>query len=766
MTLASCADASALAEAIAQRCAGAHPSQDGWRARCPNHNGQSATSLSITPADDRVLLKCFGTCEPGEVVKALGLTMADLFVWRAPQSNSQRRIVRFYDYVDANGLLAHQAVRYDPKDFRQRRPDPANPGQWIWNLQGIEPVLYRLPEVLAAITRGEVIYVTEGERDADNLQALGLTATCNCLGAGKWRASYTECLRGAQVVLLPDHDEPGRKHMRQVASSLHGQANAIRLVELPGLPAKGDVSDWLATGGTRTQLEGLVAATPTWAPETAPTPARDGVWASAVTARDFLLQAEDDVPAHAKDLVVPGCITVVSAPRASGKSLVALYLGVALATGGVFRGERLTQRRVLLVDRDNPPSLVRKRLRWLGAHNVTALKVLTRELAPPLTSKQDWAQFPVTDYDVVLVDSLGAATEGISEKEGRQTQEFLATLKDLARRGPAILALDNTNKAATSYRGRGEKADAVDILYECRNVTGWTPAYGVDWWEDLPDFGEHTWQQRASRRKGQAVLRIAFIPSKFRLGIEPEPFVLEIDTRQDPWTLSDVTEALATAGEQAAQEQSRQAGQQVAHAAAMLVQALQKQPDQPILKTEAQTILEGYGLTRKTARTLLISGGNRDVFPAGEWELRPIPGHPSGTAIGVYLAGTHNDGKRSDTPISTSKIGTNEALSFAVGLPLDGKRSDRVSSRETVPLSDAGLLPQPGHSPAKGGAPFAQEICGSPEMAQPFAGHTPSNTHSDDTCPCVHEYVGTDAAQVVCLDRGQDLGEETDEGVI
>ena len=265
------------------------------------------------------------------------------------------------------------------------------------------------------------------------------------------------------------------------------------------------------------------------------------VWRQAMTAHYFLLQQEADVLAHAKDLVVPGCITVVSAPRASGKSLVALYLGVALATGGVFRDECLVQKRVLLVDRDNPPSLVRKRLRWLGAHQVTALKVLTREVAPPLTDKAAWEQFPVEEYDVVIMDSLGAATEGVSEKEGRQTQEFLATLKDLARRRPALLCLDNTTKAGTNYRGRGEKGDAVDILYECRNITGWTPDHAGDWWEQLPDFGEHTWQQRATRRKGQAVLRVAFIPTKFRLGIEPEPFILEIDTRQEPWTLADVT---------------------------------------------------------------------------------------------------------------------------------------------------------------------------------------------------------------------------------
>ncbi len=185
-------------------------------------------------------------------------------------------------------------------------------------------------------------------------------------------------------------------------------------------------------------------------------------WARAQTAADFLLQDDPDVPADARDLLVPGCITLVAAPRASGKSLVALYLAVALAHGGVFRGEQVPTRRVLLVDRDNPSALIRKRLRWLGAHQVTGLKVLTRDQAPPLTDAAAWAAFPVAAYDVVIVDSIGAATEGVSEKEGKQTQQYLATLKDLARRGPAVLALDN--KPGQHILSTSAELSRLDVL--------------------------------------------------------------------------------------------------------------------------------------------------------------------------------------------------------------------------------------------------------------------------------------------------------------
>jgi hypothetical protein len=457
------------------------------------------------------------------------------------------------------------------------------------------------------------------------------------------------------------------------------------------------------------------------------------VWHQAMTAHDFLLQEEADVLAHVKDVVVPGCITEVSAPRASGKSLVALYLGVALSTGGVFRDERLTQRRVLLVDRDNPPSLIRKRLRWLGAHQVTTLKVLMRDKAPALTDKAAWAQFPAEDYDVVIIDSLGAATEGVSEKEGRQTQEFLATLKDLARRGPALLCLDNTIKAGTNYRGRGEKGDAVDIPYEARNVTGWTPSHAGEWWEQLPDFGEHTWQQRTTRRKGQAVMRVAFIPTKYRLGIEPAPFILEIDTRQEPWTLADVTADIATAKEQAAQEVSRQQRAKIAHAEAQLIQAIvARSPDAPLLKEEAVILLCGCGLTRKTARTLLESGGNRDVYPQGQWTIRPIAGHPSGKALGVYPAGEENDGGRSNVIQFPRQYTPIDQPPSAVGSVLDGERSASFASSDKAGVNGFDLSPQQGNYTAEGDTHPDEQLCGDFEVDGPSAGLLPSSAALDD----------------------------------
>ena len=176
--------------------------------------------------------------------------------------NGHRRIVTTYDYVDAHGVLVHQTVRLTPKAFRQRRPDPVTPGAWIWNLEGIELVLYHLPQVLAAMQRGETIYVVEGEKDAEALQALGLTATCNAMGAGKWRPSYSEALRDASVVVVPDNDPPGHQHAREICAALAGIAARRKIVPLHTDTLHSDVSDWLHAGGTRAALEAKVEETP------------------------------------------------------------------------------------------------------------------------------------------------------------------------------------------------------------------------------------------------------------------------------------------------------------------------------------------------------------------------------------------------------------------------------------------------------------------------------------------------------------------------
>ncbi len=200
-----------------------------------------------------------------------------------------------YDYIDADGTLVYQVVRYAPKDFRQRRPD--GKGGWIWNLAGVERILYRLPELLAA-DPDQPIFACEGEKDADNVAALGLVATTCSGGAGKWHLiNDLRPLEGRQVVILPDNDPGGQglRHAEEVATSLQGIAASVKRLELPGLPANGgDVSDWIDSGGTAGNLLELAADAPEWAAPRGPTESGDQSIPSSDWLENLLQSATDD----------------------------------------------------------------------------------------------------------------------------------------------------------------------------------------------------------------------------------------------------------------------------------------------------------------------------------------------------------------------------------------------------------------------------------------------------------------------------------------
>jgi hypothetical protein len=265
--------------AILERLHGVQRAGAGWLAFCPAHNDQHKRSLSIGIGDDgKTLLKCHAAgCTAEQITTAVGMSLSDLAA-----SNGHRRQPRVevaaYDYCDERGQLLSQNVRLEPKDFSQRRPD--GEGGWVWNMDGVRRVPYRLPE-LAEQTR---VFIAEGEKDCDALWSLGLAATTNAAGAGKWQEEHTAALVAAaiqEVIVLPDNDLSGEKHALAVAASCHAAGLRVKIARLPGLPAKGDVSDWLAEGHPVEELLALTSQTkifePTDAEANGPQLAREGL---------------------------------------------------------------------------------------------------------------------------------------------------------------------------------------------------------------------------------------------------------------------------------------------------------------------------------------------------------------------------------------------------------------------------------------------------------------------------------------------------------
>lgn len=265
-------------ERVLDRLDAVAPRAGGHIARCPAHD-DGRPSLKIDRGDDgRALLRCYAGCEPAAIVDAVGLAMSDLY---PPSPNGHpltvmvggkaataapatgRREIATYDYSDERGELLFQTVRYEPKDFRQRHPD--GKGGWVWNLQGVRRVLYRLPDVIAAAP-DVPIYLVEGEKDADELARLGFVATTSAMGAkAPWKPEYgyAESLAGRDVVIVPDNDDVGRGHANKVAAALGPVARSVKVIGLPGTEEKGDVSDWLATGGSADRLRTLTRGAPT-----------------------------------------------------------------------------------------------------------------------------------------------------------------------------------------------------------------------------------------------------------------------------------------------------------------------------------------------------------------------------------------------------------------------------------------------------------------------------------------------------------------------
>lgn len=229
----------------------------GYSAGCPAHDDRH-NSLSVSESPTGALLvHCHAGCSFENVLAALPQANGS-----TPQPSRRREVVATYPYRAADGSLLYEIQRYDDKSFAARRP--LGHDAWAWGLGDVAPVLYHLAEIIAKPTKGVV--AVEGEKDADRLADLGIIATTNPFGAGKWRAEYAEPLRGRRVVIIPDNDEPGRSHAADVARSLAGIASSVHLLELPDLPPKGDVSDWLGAGGTTDELLRLLYTAPEWTP--------------------------------------------------------------------------------------------------------------------------------------------------------------------------------------------------------------------------------------------------------------------------------------------------------------------------------------------------------------------------------------------------------------------------------------------------------------------------------------------------------------------
>ncbi len=314
-----------------------------YEAQCPVHEDHKS-SLSISEGDDgRALVHCHALsgCTFDSIISALELQPSDLFVKtgerkvassfpasqpkREPSSRTPKKkkpigkVVKAYDYVDGDGKLLYQAVRYAPKGFRRRSPKTG--GGWSWRVpDGIPRVLYRLPEVIDAIASGQLVFLCEGEKDADAVAATGACGTTWIGGADQWLPEYATQLTGAAVVNLGDNDEPGQVSMRCRELAL---TKVAKIVDCRRAVVGKDVFDHLETGHDLADL--VPVETP---------PVKETKWRT--NARTLEGVEPLDVEWIWPGRVPRGMVTVLSGPKGSGKGQIVVDVIRAVTTGSTM----------------------------------------------------------------------------------------------------------------------------------------------------------------------------------------------------------------------------------------------------------------------------------------------------------------------------------------------------------------------------------------------------------------------------------------------
>jgi hypothetical protein len=628
----------------------------GWVALCPAHD-DTRQSLSVHAGKTQpFVLKCHAGCTFEQVMAALrvklGLSPSAPQPASTASSGGLGEIVAVYDYCDERGRLAYQVTRHDPKTFRQRHVTAD--GTLVWGLPADVPrYLYRLHE-LRRKTHGRehpTVYIAEGEKDCDGLWELKLPATTNVGGAGKWRGEYIDQLVEAgvtQAVIFADNDDAGQKHAHGVAAALHAAGLTVKIVELPGLPEKGDVSDYLAAH-TKEELFEVIRNTNKWtsdAEEVEDTPSPDVEQVADTRFRDYIdtpysalfygpgQNEEEPLDYHWDGFTVRGSVVTILGAKKHAKSWFADLLMVsAAAREPIFPGFPFGCQRVLLLNgpRENTDHETKRRLRAIHQqYGITPrdngeIRVRSyRRAALRLDQKDESLFTELLDYirayqpDAIRLDSVGALWGGKNESDNSEVRTWMeqrldpllqaaapgCTLYLLAHTGHAIRD-GKVTYAQRHQRGASGWGDSTDTLLLVEKVE---PPAGSPHHHVVSTIGmEYT-----------------------RLGPETDRQV-QLTISGGPGTGEQLGVTLAEVLPEMVEPTDVEKALQLA------VEALQKATE-PVTQSDIYKILKTAGLGRNVGREAL-------------WVLRGSAPWPSGQYKGTRRTQVREEGKKNNSPV-------------------------------------------------------------------------------------------------------------------
>lgn len=476
----------ATAESIARQLGGARKAGDDWSCKCPAHEDKKA-SLSIKDTENgKLLVHCHAGCAQDDVVNQLKI----MGLW----SDSPRRvkaeppkveinlpsiapgrgsIAATYDYTDEHGTLLYQAVRYEPKDFRQRRP--LEGGGWSWSIKGVQRVLYRLPEILQAVAAGNPILICEGEKDVEAARALGLTATCNAMGAdngtgNKWLKEFGEIFKGADVIVIPDQDDPGKRHAEWVISTLDGFARNVGIAN----PKVGkDLADWIDSGA---KVDDIFEATVDAFERSGAVSATRG---SLLKVGDLI---KDIKPIEwlVRDYFERDSIALVYGSPGSGKSFFTVDIACSIATGNPWFGHSIHQGTVIYIAGEGHNGLARRFKGWEVSRGVSlsdaelyksagSVQVLDEESVLGMSEEiYQVAESTGQPVSMIVIDTLARNFGPGDENSTEDMSTFIQHVDHHLRQrfNCCVLIVHHSGHNAERARGSSALKAAVDAEYE------------------------------------------------------------------------------------------------------------------------------------------------------------------------------------------------------------------------------------------------------------------------------------------------------------
>ncbi|ADE38419.1 AAA family ATPase [Candidatus Puniceispirillum marinum] len=392
-----------------------------------------------------------------------------------PVLSQASKLNETYDYIDAQGELLYQVQRLHPKSFRQRRPD--NNGGWIYNLKGVPLLPYRLPALLG--NQQGSIFIVEGEKCADELSRLGLLATTNSGGAGSWKPILNHHFQGRNVVIIPDNDDAGRKHAQRVAQNLFGLANSLKILELPGLPEKGDVIDWLTNGNKPQDLVRLADQASIVDQPPIESVDEDKDYYKFLTVED-LYRLPEPRPL-VEGLISENSFCVMYGAPGSGKSFCALDIGLSIACGMPWHDKQTQQGSVLFIAGEGVGGLKRRVKAFQRHHGLDAVgSFLILHQAVNFRDESSVQRLLRSidrtggNFNAVFVDTVARALPGSDENSATDMGAFVDTCDRIRHHtGAAVIGVHHSGKdMSRGMRGSSALLGAVDTSIEVKNTDG------------------------------------------------------------------------------------------------------------------------------------------------------------------------------------------------------------------------------------------------------------------------------------------------------